>query len=63
MHRTVVNAQTGEVKLVNLTAQEISDAQERSAAESIKDVPLEVTAGKIFDALKAKGILNEADLK
>lgn len=63
MERLEINAVTGEAKVVQLSAQEISDAQERAAIESLKEQKTEVSAQRLFDILKGKGLVSDDDLK
>jgi hypothetical protein len=60
MQRIVVNVQTGESQTVDLTPEEIADAQARTAAEAAR-VPESVTPRQARLALLAAGLLDTVE--
>ena len=64
MKRIEMNVQTGEIKIIDLTQEEIADAVTRTAEETANKLtqPKSLTIDALAGLLKAKLILTDADI-
>lgn len=65
MQRITINVKTGEKKLVDLTPEEVAEAETRTAAEAVEKAarPKQLTLESLAAALKSKGVLDNADIE
>jgi hypothetical protein len=63
MNRIEVNVTTGERRVIELTPEEVAEAQARSAAEAAKIMAKPETVADLKAALIAKGLITDADVK
>ena len=59
-HRIEMNVQTGERKVIELTPEEVADAQARTLAESLWIAP-KSREDRLLEKLVEKGILMQAE--